>query len=78
MFAASEAPYMPTDPLDPSFDIKGADYGQLFDLEADPGEVRNLWDDPAHGSVRDDLLAVLRDWLIESNYRTRDWMAEER
>jgi hypothetical protein len=29
-------------------------------------------------ATKDDLLAVLRDWLIESNYRTRDWMAAYR
>ena len=58
--------------------FKGADYGQLFDLEADPGEVINRWDDPAMRDSRDDLLAVLRDWLIESNYHTRDWMAAYR
>lgn len=58
--------------------FKGEAYGQLFDLERDPGEVRDLWDDPAHAHVRRELLDVLRDWLIESNYRTRDWMAEFR
>lgn len=55
--------------------FKGAEYGQLFDLEADPGELVNRWDDPAMLATRDGLLAVLRDWLIESNYRTRDRMA---
>jgi arylsulfatase len=55
--------------------FKGADYGQLFDFENDPGEVRNLWDDPACRETREQLLAVLRDWLIESNYTTRDRMA---
>lgn len=58
--------------------FKGADYGQLFDLEADPGEVRNLWDKPEMQATKGELLAVLRDWLIESNYKTRDWMAEWR
>jgi arylsulfatase len=58
--------------------FKGADYGQLFDLEADPGEITNRWGDPAMQATKDDLLAVLRDWLIESNYRTRDWMAAYR
>ncbi len=42
------------------------DYGQLFDLEADPDEYINLWDDPAHtaikASLRDEILAMhLRD-----------------
>jgi arylsulfatase len=58
--------------------FKGADYGQLFDLEADPGEITNRWADPAMQATKDQLLGVLRDWLIESNYRTRDWMAAYR
>jgi arylsulfatase len=58
--------------------FKGADYGQLFDLEADPGEITNRWADPAMQATKDELLDVLRDWLIESNYRTRDWMAAYR
>ncbi|MEZ5861573.1 MAG: sulfatase-like hydrolase/transferase [Geminicoccaceae bacterium] len=45
--------------------FKGAAFGQLFDLEADPGRSRNLWDDPGHAEIRAELLAVLRDWLIE-------------
>ncbi len=33
----------------------GAD-GELFDLEADPGEIRNLWHDPAAAALKSDLL----------------------
>ena len=43
-----------------------------------PDENHNLWDDPGHAEIRAELLDTLRDWLIESNYRTRDWMAEAR
>jgi arylsulfatase A-like enzyme len=57
---------------------KGESYGQLFDLDADPGEVRNLWDDPKCQAVRQQLLDTLRDWLIESNYSTRDHAAASR
>ncbi|MEX1020161.1 MAG: sulfatase-like hydrolase/transferase [Litorilinea sp.] len=49
------------------------DYGQLFDLRADPGETRNLWDDPAHAARKAELLAVLRDWRIRSQNRSRNW-----
>lgn len=35
---------------------RGAEYGELFDLEADPGEVRNLWDDPAAAPRKAELL----------------------
>jgi arylsulfatase len=58
--------------------FKGAAYGQLFDLQADPGEVVNRWDDPAMAATRAELLDVLRDWLIESNYRTRSRLAAYR
>ena len=39
-------------------------YGpELFDLQEDPGEERNLADDPAHRAVRDGLEAKLRAML---------------
>ena len=31
------------------------DYGELFDLEADPDELENLWDDPASQELKADL-----------------------
>jgi uncharacterized sulfatase len=33
-----------------------ADYGELWDLEEDPGEVRNRWDDPAYAEIKSRLL----------------------
>jgi uncharacterized sulfatase len=35
---------------------RGQPYGELFDLEADPKETRNLWDDPAQASLKCRLL----------------------
>ena len=35
------------------------DYGELFDLEEDPGEVNNLWSDPAHAALKAELLLKL-------------------
>ena len=35
--------------------------GELYRLEDDPLQRENLWADPAHRSVRDDLVADLRD-----------------
>ncbi|MBB3111341.1 putative sulfatase [Paenibacillus phyllosphaerae] len=31
-------------------------YGELFDLQEDPGELRNLWDDPESASLKSELL----------------------
>jgi arylsulfatase len=50
-------------------------YGQLFDLEADPGEFENLWDDPDCADIKQELLAELREWRISSQYESQDWPA---
>ena len=34
----------------------GRDYGELFDLESDPGEINNLWDDPGSKDLKAGLL----------------------
>ncbi|MBZ0301024.1 MAG: DUF4976 domain-containing protein, partial [Anaerolineae bacterium] len=34
-------------------------YGELFDLEADPGEIHNLWDDPAAADLKAELVYKL-------------------
>ena len=39
--------------------------GELYDLELDPLQRVNLWDDPARRAIRDDLLADLADHLVE-------------
>lgn len=41
----------------------GYDFGELYDLEADPGEVRNLWDDAAHADERRGLLGRIIDYM---------------
>jgi arylsulfatase A-like enzyme len=43
--------------------------GELYDMEADPHQWRNLWDDPAHRPLRDDLVADLRASLPEQSKR---------
>ncbi|MCD6284589.1 MAG: DUF4976 domain-containing protein, partial [Anaerolineae bacterium] len=37
----------------------GHDYGELFDLQEDPGEVNNLWDSPAHVELKAQLVMAL-------------------
>jgi len=39
------------------------DIDELYDLERDPGEVRNLADEPAHAAVRAELRARVFAWL---------------
>ncbi len=39
------------------------EYGELYDLEADPGETRNLWNEPAARSQREELAAGCMRWL---------------
>ncbi len=53
----------------------GEPHGQLFDLQADPQENRNLWNDPACGATKAHLHDVLREWRIRSALQTKDWVA---
>ncbi|MEX6506759.1 sulfatase [Jiella sp. M17.18] len=47
--------------------------GQLFDLAADPHEMTNLWDDPAHAGTRAEMVAAIMTWRIESDLKTQGW-----
>ena len=39
-------------------------FGELYDLEADPWEMTNLYPDPAHAGVVRELERDLTDWLV--------------
>ena len=54
------------------------DYGQLFDLETDPGETHNRWGDEALADVKRELLDALLNWRLESALRTRDLFQDHR
>jgi len=41
----------------------GLDWGELYDLSADPQETQNLWDDPAFASIKAELSLKLIDHL---------------
>ncbi len=49
----------------------GEEYGQLFDLVADPAEVDNRWDDPALARVKRELLERLLNWRTTSALETQ-------
>ena len=54
------------------------DYGQLFDLSADPDEVNNLWDDAGLADVKRQLLDAMLNWRIESGMATRNLFQDHR
>ncbi|MHC4502188.1 MAG: sulfatase family protein [Planctomycetota bacterium] len=46
----------------------GTGGGELYDLEADPNETRNLWDDAEHARVKADMLVRVGDraaWTVD-------------
>ena len=45
--------------------------GELYDLERDPREVSNLWDDADHRPVRDYLSGRTGAWLLRQTYQGR-------
>ncbi len=44
--------------------------GQLFRMGAEPDETTNLWDDPAHGHVKTQLLQELAAWMVRCEQPT--------
>ena len=53
-------------------------YGQLFDLQNDPREVNNLWDDEASVEAKRVMLSELREWRIRSQLQTADLFQDHR
>jgi arylsulfatase len=48
--------------------------GQLFNLDQDPGERRNLWDDSAHQATRQSLIEDILKWRIQSARKTQGFV----
>ncbi len=48
-----------------------SDEGMLFDLEHDPNEQTNLWDDPAHLETRSHLVDEILKWRLKSSLKTQ-------
>jgi len=49
----------------------GQENGELYDLESDALELRNLWHDPAHLAVREELVGKLLRWQVQGTLRSR-------
>jgi arylsulfatase A-like enzyme len=43
---------------------RGEEWGELYDLQADPDETRNLWDDPTAAAVKSGHLVQLTEAMI--------------
>jgi arylsulfatase A-like enzyme len=50
-----------------------SDEGQLFDMNNDPREINNLWNDPAHRAVKQDHISEILKWRIRSALKTQGW-----
>jgi arylsulfatase A-like enzyme len=51
-------------------DIDGRRFeGELFDMQGDPRENHNLWDDPAHALTKASLLQRMSNWTVEGDVR---------
>jgi hypothetical protein len=44
----------------------------------DPQEIDNRWLDATAADMKHELLAILREWRIRSQYHTADWAADWR
>ena len=40
---------------------------ELYDLQADPQELDNRYEDPAHHALRQSLETRLLDWLVQTS-----------
>ena len=53
-------------------------WGQLFDLNADPEENNNLWDNLDYADQKRELLAQLREWRVRDGYDNADLWQDHR
>lgn len=50
----------------------GSENGQLFDLQKDPLEKKNLWNTPEYKDVQSQLTREMLDWLYGNLFKHRD------
>lgn len=51
-----------------------SDNGQLFDLENDPNEVHNLWDEPNYSRTKLRLINEILRWRLDSSRKTQGFV----
>jgi hypothetical protein len=49
----------------------GESYGELYDMESDPAELRNLWSSPEHAQLRDRLVHEVLVWSVRGAIASR-------
>ena len=54
-----------------------AGQGELYDMERDPEERHNLWNEPAYRETRDELALKSNAWLLRQTYQGRRGAVEE-
>ncbi|MBU2533706.1 MAG: sulfatase-like hydrolase/transferase [Alphaproteobacteria bacterium] len=47
----------------------GEDSGELYELQSDPGETRNVWDDPQFAAMRDEAVRDVLAWSTLGAFR---------
>ena len=47
--------------------------GQFFNLQLDPREIENLWDDPAHAGVKRSLIGEILRWRTKTAFGGARW-----
>ena len=48
----------------PSFTYEGTE-GELYDMDKDPTQRVNFWDDPAYAGVKKDMIDAIRTQLLQ-------------
>ena len=56
----------------------GSENGQLFDLQVDPLEKKNLWNNSDYSDIQSQLTREMLDWLYGNLFKHRDLFIEAR
>ncbi len=49
----------------------GESFGELYDMESDPGELTNLWAAPEHAAMKEGMVKDLLVWSVRSTLASR-------